>query len=289
MAESEGRPGRRGRGWVPAGNEQFAPMGGAAQLASNSARAGSRTARSPDSAVRLPSKLSRTSRTGVWPRISPRSRASRWAQGRSARPAARTDSARLLPGAGPGDGAGRRPRASTPSTDTSPLMTALTRPGSRWLTREAIWLASVDFRSRRPRTDQPGQRRAGQIRGPAPPLGRPDRQRRGRAGLRPGPGSGPGLQARGLRARGCGYCGPRTAGPLPRDPGDRGVPAGPQARPVAPLSPGGRRVLPPSRPVREGPAPFPGSPEMSSDRRRMGFATPTAPLAGRHHAGLIVI
>ena len=240
-----------------------------AQWAINSARAGSRTVQSPDLAVRLASKLSRTSRTGRSPRIWSRSRVIRSAQGRSVRPASWTDSARLLPGVR----AGWRRRAaatpaSTPLTDTSPLMTAVTRSGSRWLTREAIWLARVDFPiPPAPYSTSPASagpvRSAAQRRRSADRIGK-DADKPGSSP--PGPGSpvpraGPPLPGPAVRAGAAAGAGARAAGAA-GDPAIAGRAASASAIPAGVAVAGTfSRVI-----------------AKSSDCGRTGFATPTPPL-----------
>ena len=195
MAESEWWPGRRGRGeWVPAGNEQFAPMSGTRPLGQQCgqigitngpvAGAGRQVAveivqdqQDRQVAQDLVAEQGQPLRPG---QVGPPGRLSRF------RPAASGGHGRVTAEGGghPGQHPVNGHVAADDRGDAVGLKVAHPRgdlAGQRGLADPA---GAVQ--------DQPGQRRAGEVRGPAPPLRGPDRQRRGRAGLRPpGPGFSP--------------------------------------------------------------------------------------------------
>ena len=116
------------------------------QLAINSARARSRIVQPPETGDMLSSKLSRT--TGPAPGRGPVRAAGPAGEphGRSARSAARTDRACALPARPPVMAkSGGHPAQHRVDRNLGRGMTAMTRSGSRWLTRETICVASADL------------------------------------------------------------------------------------------------------------------------------------------------
>jgi hypothetical protein len=206
VAESEGRPGRRGRRkWVPAGNEQFPPMSGGRPVSQQFGEGGITNGPAAGFGCQVAVEivedqqdrhmgqdLAAEQGQPVGPgQVGPPRCAYRF------RLAAAGGQGRMA--AEGGGHAGQHPvggyLAADDPGDAPGLEVAHPRgdlAGQRGLADPAG-----------PVQHQPGQRRAGQIRGPAPPLGRPDRQRRGRAGLR----------AAGLRPAGPPPSGLRAAGP----------------------------------------------------------------------------